>query len=89
MIQNIWNAPKQFQEGSLQQYKPTQATMQNKLSDKQPTLTPKETRKRRKKKKLKVSRRKEIIKNRVEINEIEINKVIEEIKESRKCFFEK
>ena len=90
MIQNIWDATKQLQEGRLQQHKPTQETKQNKTSDKQPTLIPKETRKRRKRQiKLNVSRSKEIIKNRVEINEIDINNVIEEINESKKLFFEK
>ena len=39
--------------------------------------------------KLKVSRRKEIIKSRAEINEIETNKTIEKINETKSSLFEK
>ena len=59
-----------------------------KFSQKQPNLTPKATRERRTNK-LKVSRRKEIIKIRAEINEIETKKTIEKINETKSWFFEK
>ena len=39
--------------------------------------------------KLKASRKREIIKIRVEINDIEIKKTVEQINETRRLFFEK
>ena len=57
-----------------------------KISNKQPKLTPKATRERRTKPK--VSRRKEFIKIRAEINEIE-KKTIAKINETKSWFFEK
>ena len=59
-----------------------------KISNKQPNLTLKATRE-RKQAKPKVSRRKEIIKIRAEINEIETKKTIEKINETKSWFFEK
>ena len=58
-----------------------------KISNKQPNLTPKATRKRRTNKTY--SRRKEIIKIRAKINETEMKKTIEKIKETKSWFFEK
>ena len=58
------------------------------ISNKQPNLTPKAVRERRKKKKNKVSRRKEIIKIRSEINEKE-RKEIAKINKTKTWFFEK
>ena len=54
-----------------------------KISNKQHTLTTKEEQT-----KAKVSRRKEIIKIRAEINEIETKKTIEKINETKSLFFE-
>ena len=59
-----------------------------KISDKQSHLTPKGTRERRTKKP-KVSRRKEIIKIRAEIKEIETKKTIANIHKTKSWFFEK
>ena len=59
------------------------------VSNKQPNLTPKAIRERRKKKKPKVSRRKEIIKFRPEINEKEMKETIAKIKNTKSWFFEK
>ena len=59
-----------------------------KISNKQSNLTPKGTRERRKTKP-KVSRRKEIIKIRAEINEIEMKKTIAKINKIKSRFFEK
>ena len=61
-----------------------------KISSKQSNLTPKATREREKtNKKTKVSRRKETIKIRAEINEIETKETIEKINETNRWFFEK
>ena len=51
----------------------------SKISNKQPKLTPKAIRERRTKKPSKVSRRKELIKIRSEINEKEMKQTIEKI----------
>ena len=59
-----------------------------KISNKQSNLTPEGTRERRTNK-LKVSRRKEIIKIRAEINEIETKKTIAKINKTKSWFFEK
>ena len=59
-----------------------------KISNKQPNLTPKELEK-EEQTKPKVSRRKEIIKIRAEINEIETKKTTENISETKSWFFEK
>ena len=59
-----------------------------KTSNKQSNLTPKGTRERRKTK-AKVSRRKEIIRIREEINEIETKKTIAKINKTKSCFFQK
>ena len=58
-----------------------------KISNKQPILTPKATRERITKPK--ISRRKEIIKIRAEINEVEMKKITAKINETQSWFFEK
>ena len=58
------------------------------ISNKQPNLTPKAIRERRTKKP-KVSRRKEIIKIRSEINEKEMKETIAKINKTKSWFFEK
>ena len=58
------------------------------ISNKRPKLTPKAIRERRLKK-TKVSRRKEIIKIRSEINEREMKEKIAKINKTKSCFFEK
>ena len=59
-----------------------------KISNKQPNLTLKGTRKRRASKP-KIGRRKEIIKIRAEINKIKTKKIIQKINESKSWFYEK
>ena len=59
-----------------------------KIPNKQPNLIPKATRE-RKQTKPKISRRKEIIRFRAAINEIEIKKTIEKINETKGWLFEK
>ena len=59
------------------------------ISNKQPNLTPKAIRERRTKKKPKVSRRKEIIKIRSEINEKEMMETVAKINKTKSWFFEK
>ena len=59
-----------------------------KISNKQSNLTPKGTRERTQTKP-KVSRRKEVIKIRAEINEIETRKTIAKINKTKSWFFEK
>ena len=58
------------------------------ISKKQPKLTPKAIRQRRTKKP-KVSRRKEIIKSRSEINEKEMKETIAKVHKTKSWFFEK
>ena len=58
-----------------------------KISNRQPNFTPKTTGKRRTKKKVKISRRKEIIKISVEINEKEIKEIIIKINKTKSWFF--
>ena len=59
-----------------------------KISNKKPNLTPKAIRERRTKKHPKVSRRKEIIKIRSEINEKEMKEKIAKINKTKSWFFE-
>ena len=82
-IQNLWDAAKAVLRGKFQQYKPTSG---NKKNLKQPNFTPKKLEK-EEQTKPKVSRRKEIIKIRAEINETETKKNHRE--ETKSCFFEK
>ena len=58
------------------------------ILNKQPNLTPKAIRERRTKNR-KVSRRKEIIKVRSEVNEKEMKETIAKINKTKSCFFEK
>ena len=66
------------------QYKPTSG---NKKNLKQPNFKSKATRERQTDK-TNVSRRKETLKIREEINEIEMKKTMEKIDETKSCFFE-
>ena len=59
-----------------------------KISNKQPTCTPKATRE-KEQTKPKVSRKKEIVNIRTQINEIEMKKPIEKITETKSYFIEK
>ena len=61
-----------------------------KISNKQSNFTPKATREKKNNKKTpKVSRRKEVIKIRAEINEIETKKTVATINKTKSWFFEK
>ena len=60
-----------------------------KTSNRQPNFTAKTTAKRRKRKTPKISRRKEIIKIRAEINEKEMKETIVKITKTKSWFFEK
>ena len=85
-LQNLWDAAKAILRGkfiAIQAHLRKQEKDQtNKLSLHLRQLEREQTR-------LKVSRRKEIIKIRAEINEIEMKKTIEKINEMRSWFFEK
>ena len=59
------------------------------ILNKQPNLAPKAIRERRTKKNSKVSRRKEIIKIRSEINEKEMKETVAKINKNKNWFFEK
>ena len=87
MIQNLWDAAKAVLRGkfiAIQVYLKKQEKSQiNNL-----TLHLKEVEK-EEQRKPKVSRRKEIIKIRAEINEIEMNKTIAKINTTKRWFFEK
>ena len=87
MIQNLWDAAKAVLRGkfiAIQAYLKKQEKSQiNNL-----TLHLKELEKEYQTK-LKVSRRKEIIKIRAEINEIEMKKTIVKINKTKRWFFEK
>ena len=58
-------------------------------SNKLPNFTPKATRKKKEMKNPKVSRRKEILKIRAEINAKETKETIAKINKAKSCFFEK
>ena len=89
MTQNPWDAAKAVlrrQFIAIQFY----LKKQEKISNKQPNLTPKTIRERRtKKKNPKVSRRKEIIKIRSEINGKEMKEMRAKINKTKSWFFEK
>ena len=87
MIQNLWDAAKAVLRGrfiAIQSYLKKQETSQINT----PTLHLKELEK-QEQTKPEVSRRKEIIKIRAEINEIETKKIIARINKTKSCFFEK
>ena len=75
---------KEFQEGSLQHYKPTLG----KISSKQPKFMPKETRERRTDK-TQTQQKERNHKDQSRINEIEAKKTIEKMNETKRCFVEK
>ena len=85
-LQNLWDAAKAVLRGkfiAIQAHLRKQEKAQiNKLTLHQKQLEREQTRP-------KVSRRKEIIKIRAEINEIETKKTIEKINETKSWFFEK
>ena len=86
MTQNLWDAAKAGLRGkfiAIQSYLKKQETTQIN------NLTPKAIRERRTKKNPKVSRRKEIIKIRSEINEKKMKEMITKIHKSKSWFFEK
>ena len=85
--QNLWDAAKAVQEGSLQQYNPTSGN-KKKSQINNLTLHLKQLGK-EEQKNPKVSRRKEIIKIRSEINKIETKRTIEKINKTKSWFFEK
>ena len=86
MIQNLWDAAKAVLRGKLiaiqdchrkQKIQISNLILHLKQLEKEEQTKPK------------VSRRKEIIKMKEEINEIETNKIIEKINETKSLFFEK
>ena len=84
---NPWDAAKAVLRGkfiAIHSYLKKQRTLQKK----QPKLTPKEIRKRRTKKPT-LSKRKEIIKIKSEVNEKEMKKTIAKINKNKSFFFEK
>ena len=86
MTQNLWDAAKAVLRGkfiAIQSYLKKQETSQIK----KPNLTTKAIRERRTKNP-KVSRRKEIIKIRSEINEKEMKEMIAKINKTKRWFFE-
>ena len=81
MTQNLWDAAKAVLRGkfiAIQSY-----LKKKTISNKQANHTPKAIRERRTKKTPKVSRRKEIIKIRSEINKLETKKTTEKISETK------
>ena len=85
--QNLWDAAKTVLRGKFIAIQ-FHLRKQEKFQIKKLNLTSKATRERRTKKS-QVSRMGEILKIRAEINELEIKKTTEKIKETRRCFFEK
>ena len=67
--QNLWDATKAIQEGSLQQYSPTSRDRKN---NRQSNVTAKTTGKKKRTTKTPKVRRKEIMKTRTEISEKEM-----------------
>ena len=86
-LQNLWDAAKAVLRGK---FTPIQAHLrkQEKAQINKLILHLKQL-KREEQTRPKVSRRKEIIKIRAEINEIETKKAMEKINETKSCFFEK
>ena len=84
MVQNLWDTAKAVLRGkciAIQAY----LKKQEKISNKKPNLTPKGAKKEQQIKP-KTSRRKEMIKFRAEINEIETRKTIQLINKTRSWF---
>jgi len=86
-LQNLWDAAKAVLRGKLIA-KQAHLRKQEKAQINKLTVHLKQL-KREERTRPKVSRRKEIIKIRAEINEIEMKKTIEKINEMKSCFFEK
>ena len=86
MTKNLWDATKAVLKGKLRAIQ--SYLKKQKISNKQAKLTPKAIRERRRKK-LKVSKRKEIINIRSEINEKEVKERIAKINKTQSWFFEK
>ena len=90
MAQNLWDAKKS--SSKMEVYINTILPQETRIiSNKQPNLTPKAITERRTttKKITQVSRRKEIIKIRSEINEEEMKEMIAKISKTKSWFFEK
>ena len=87
MIQNLWDAAKAVLRGKFIAIQPL-VKKQEKSQINNLTLHLKELEK-EEQSKPKVSRRKEVIKIRAEINEIETKKTIAKINKIKSCFFEK
>ena len=87
MIQNLWDAAKAVLRGKFMAIK-SYLKKQEKSQIKNVTLHLKELEK-EEQTKAKVSRRKEIIKIRAEINEIETKKTVAKINKTKSWFFEK
>ena len=87
MIQNLWNTAKEVLRGKIIAIK-SHLRKQEKSQINNLTLGLKQLEK-EKQTKPKVSRRKEILKIRAEINEIEMKKMTEKINETKSSFFEK
>ena len=85
-MQYLWDAAKKVLRGK---FIVKQAFLEKKISNQQHKLPPKKNQKKRTKKNPKVSRRKEIIKIREEINKIEIHKTIgKKINKTKSWLFE-
>ena len=85
-IQNLWDTAKAVLR---RKFIAIQSYLRKQEKSQQPNLTPKATRKRTKTKKTKVSKSKEIIKSRAEINETETKKTTKKINETKSWVFEK
>ena len=88
--QSLWDAAKTVLRGKLIAIQPYLKKKRN-ISNKQPNLTPKAVRERRRrttKKNPKVSRRKKIINITSEINEKEMKETVAEINKTKSWFFE-
>ena len=88
MPHNLWDTAKVILRGRFIAIQ-SHLKKTRKISNKQSNLIPKATRERITKKTQSVSRRKEIIKIRAEINEIEMKKTIAKINKAKSWFFEK
>ena len=85
--QNLWDATKAVLRGKLQQYRPySKKEEKSQIDNLTQHLNELE---KEEQTKPKVSRRKEIIKIKKEINKIEIQKTIEKINQTKNWFFEK
>ena len=88
MTQNLWDAAKAVLRGKFKAIK-SYLKKQEKSQISNLTLHLKELKKEEQKKKFKINIRKEIIKIREEINEIQIKKTVAKINKTKSWFFEK